>query len=360
MTNSFSSTPTLVDPSRVTAGQTIRTTEADRLCDLQNYIFAIGGTHNVVSQTYDDSCFRQNSTSFVEMSSWYIPILSRVHNDLVINISGFCSTAGAQVKAVLYFPISTNSYTTTMTITDTSRYSSVFNSGTITKLSSELEESAILSIEVKAPTGDEVEILGIQANWSPLTSPLSGGVQAIGGSRFIPQGATRQSADRPLTSRFGVETLENIDILRKRGRVLLNWSGVISANSSSALSVAANPPVGLGIADRYLMFSECALFRGMNEIDNLRIQINVKAANLVSPNTITVEIFSHRLTLTSNGWSKFSVDLVRDEIERSNEFGLSMYRVGVEVSDINGDNLLSALKPIASNGYISALSIIGV
>ena len=360
MSNTFSASPTLVDPSRVTAGQTIRTTEIARLCDLQNYIFAMGGTHNVISQTYDDSCFVQDSTSFVTMSEWYIPILSRSHNDLVFNISGFCGTAGAQVQVNLTFPISTNKYTTTIDITDTSRYGGGFNTGTITKPSTELEEFAYVTIDVKAPTGDEVEILGIQARWSPLTSPLSGGVKAIGSARFIPQGTQRQSADRPLSSRFGVETLENINILRKRGRVLLNWSGVASASSSSALSVAANPPIGLGILDRQVMFSEVALFSGMNETDNLRIQIYVKAAGITSPDTISLDIFNHRLILTADGWTGFSIELVANEIDRSNEFGLSMYRVGVDSTDTNFNNLLSGYNPIASTPYISALSIIGV
>lgn len=360
MSNSYTSPPVLTDSSRVTAGQTIRTTEIARLADLQNYCFAVGGTHNVISQTFDDACFVQNATSFTTMIEYYIPILSRSHNDLNIRVSGFCATAGSQIKATLTFPTSTNTYSTTITITDSSRYGSVFNSGTITKASTETEEFAILSFDVKAPTGDEVEILGIQANWSLLSSPLPSGVQAVGSSRYIPQGATRQSADKPLTARFGVETLENITTLRRRGRSLVSWSGVANASSSSGLSIAANPPVGLGIGDQYLTFSEVALFSGMNEIDGLQVQIFLKAENITAPATISVEIFSYRFTLTANGWSSFNAILIRSEIERSNEFGLSMYRVGVMESETNRTNLLSGLNPIASTPYISALSIIGV
>ena len=57
MSNSFTSSPTLVDPSRLTASQTIRSTEIARLSDLANYCFATGGTYNCVSQLYDDNSF---------------------------------------------------------------------------------------------------------------------------------------------------------------------------------------------------------------------------------------------------------------------------------------------------------------
>ena len=360
MSNTFTSSPMLTDPSRVTAGQTIRETEISRLADLQNYCFAVGGTHNIISQTFDDSCFIQDSQAFMDMTEYYIPILSRTHNELNIRVSGFCSTAGAYVNASLLFPVSSNTYSTTISITDTARYGGVFNTGSIIKSATETEEFAILSFSVIAPAGDEVEILGLQANWTALSSPLTGGVQAVGASRFIPQGAIRQSANRPLSSRFGVETLENILTLRRRGRVLLNWSGVSNASSSSPLSIAANPPIGLGIGDQFFTFSEVALFSGMNETDNLRIQIYLKAQNITPTATITIEVFSHRVTLIANGWTGFSLTLIRNELERSNEFGLSVYRVGVEESETNRANLLSALNPIASTPYISSISIIGV
>lgn len=359
MSNSFTGSPALVDPSRVTAGQTIRTTEIARLADLQNYSFAIGGTHNVISQTFDDSCFRQDSTSFVEMCSWYIPRLSRSHNELKVRISGYCGTTGAQVRLTLTFALSGNTYTDTITITDSTRYGGVFDVATITALSSETESFAYLTMEVKAPTSDEIEILGIQANWSPLTSPLAAGVHYIGNAEFIPQGQNRQAADQPLSSRFGVETLRNISTLRTRGRVLLNWSGVRNASSSSPPSLAANPPVGLGHGDQYYMYSEVALFSGMNELD-LTVNLFANVVGLGVGQSITIDIFSHRLTFSLNGWNSYSLTLIREELERSNEFGLSMYRVGVDVSDTNAAALLSAVNPIASTPYITGLSIIGV
>ena len=360
MSNSFTDEPTLVDSGRVTANQTIRTTEIARLADLQNYCFGVGGTHNLISQTFDDACFLQDSTSFTLMCSWYIPRLSRSHNELKIRVSSYCPTSGAQIKFTLGFALSGNTYTTTINVTDTLRYGGVFDVATITALSSETESFAYLNMEVKAPSSDEVEVLGIQANWSPLSSPLSAGVHYIGNKKFIPQGASQQGADKPLSSRFGVQTLQNIETLRTRGRVLLNWSGVQNASSSLPASQGANPPIGLGHGDQVLLNSEVALFSGMNEIDGLSINLFAKVAGLGSGESITVEIFSHRMTFSQNGWNSYSLDLLASEVARSNEFGLSMYRVGIEVSDLNANALLSIVNPIASTPYISALSIIGV
>ena len=118
MSNSFTSPPLLTDASRVVAGQTIRTTEIARLADSSNYAFAVGGTSNVLSQTWDDSTFRQDGTSFVEMCQWYIPQISSSHQTLNIILSAFCATAGAQAKFSL--TLGSNTYTTTLTITDTS------------------------------------------------------------------------------------------------------------------------------------------------------------------------------------------------------------------------------------------------
>jgi len=359
MSNTFTNTATLVDPSRLTATQTIRTTEIARLADLQNHVFATCGTHNIISQTYDESCFIQDATTFTEMSKWYIPMLSQSHDELKVRISAFCATAGAQVRLTLSFAFSSNTYTDTVTITDTGRYSSGFNVATISITNTETESFAILTLEAKAPTGDEVEILGIQANWAALSSPLSAGKLYIGTNEFIPVGQNRQGADLPLTSRFGIQSLNNITTLRKRGRVLVCWSGVSNSSSTQPISDAANPPIGLGFGDQTNLGSIVALPAGLNEID-LNLTLFAHVVGLVSPDTITLNIFNHQLVFSTNGWVSYNLQLIGDELTISNEFGLSVYKVGVQISDINARNLLSVANQIASTAYISSLSIIGV
>src|SRR5210317_633196 len=130
MSNSFTSPPTLVDPGRLTASQTIRSTEISRLSDLANYCFATGGTYNCLSQMYDDLCFVTDSTSYTVMAEWIIPRISNEHNTLIVNVQGYCPTAAnASVELSLY--IGSSKYTVFVNITDQGRYNSSFNTGTI-------------------------------------------------------------------------------------------------------------------------------------------------------------------------------------------------------------------------------------
>ena len=135
---------------------------------------------------------------------------------------------------------------------------------------------------------------------------------------------------------------------------------VSNASSTSGLSLAANPPIGLGYGDQTNMSSVVALPLGMNEIDGLNITLFLFAVGLSGSNTIVLEIFNHRLTISNNGWSSFNLRIVGNELSISDEFGLSMFRVGVHTSDNNARNLLSINKLIATNAYISSISIIGV
>ena len=261
MSNSFTSSPTLVDPSRLTASQTIRSTEIARLSDLANYCFATGGTYNCVSQLYDDNSFCTNSTSFINMAQWLIPRISNAHNTLIVNLQAFCPTA-ANATAELDLDFGTVKYTTQVSITDQGRYNASFNTGTILVTGSQNEDHAILKLSLKAPTGQEVVLLGIQANWQALTSPLTTGELGQQNDIFTPQGQTRQGIDKPLSSRWGVEMLENINTLRRRPRVLFNWSGVENTSSSSAISVRGAAPKAIGRGDLSSFYSEVAIFAG--------------------------------------------------------------------------------------------------
>lgn len=359
MSNSFTSTPTLVDPSRLTAGQTIRTTEVARLADLQNYIFATGGTHNVVSQMFDDLCFIQNSTTYVSMCEWVVPLLSKVHDSLVINVSGYCPTAAnATARFTLTMDDSTT-YTTEISITDSNRYNSVFNQGTISITGSHAGDTAELLMELKAPSGQEAVILGVQANWQALTSPLSTGTLLADTLSYIPQGQTRQGADKPLSSRFGVETLANINTLRARGRVLLNWSGVEGASSALAITSAAAPPRAIGPGDLPTFYSPAAIFSGTVE-EGLTLKAYINAQNLGVGDSFEFIVMGNTLTISANGWTEFELDLMQDELELSDQFGLSMYRAGLDQRNANINGIASPTYPPSTTGYVAGLCIIGV
>ena len=358
MSNSFTSSPTLVDPSRLTASQTIRSTEIARLSDLANYCFATGGAYNCISQLYDDNSFCTNSTSFVVMAEWLIPRISNKHNTLIINLQAFGPTA-ANATAELNLYISSTKYTTQISITDQGRYNASFNSGTITVTGAHTEEEAILTISLKAPTGQEVVLLGIQANWQALSSPLTTGALGQHNDTFTPQGQTRQGIDKPLSSRWGLEMLENINTLRRRPRVLFCWSGVRNTSSSSPISVRGAAPKAIGRGDLSSFYSEVAIFAGTAEDSHLYLRVWTKLRNYTSGD-IFLDVMGNTLTLNSADWQSHDIEFTVDEVARSNQFGLSMYQAGLDDTRSQINAVSSTLRPPSGFPHISGLCIIGV
>jgi len=352
MSNTFSSSPQLVDPGRVSASQTIRTTEASRLGDLQNYAFANGGCHDVVAQLWDAEVLRISSSTKVQVCEWYIPRPSNIHNIFKFRVAAFTTKALASVEVEIYFPLSANSYTASTTVTDSSRYASVFDELTVNITATEDELYCICKFYVTAIPSNYVEVSSVSGRWSPLTSPLATGALEQGDDEFIPVGASRLGADLPLPARFGVQTLNNIEILRKRGRTLFNWSGC------SNTMTGHNAPVGLGIFDQQVMFSNVALFAGMNQID-LDIDVFINIENYVSGKSY--DIFGYKLTPIQNGWNSFGLTLRIQESDLSNQFNVSMYKVGLENTASNTETLLSQnYRQTDTAMYIKGLSIIGV
>jgi len=358
MSNSFTSPPTLVDPGRLTASQTIRSTEIARLSDVANYCFATGGTYNCLSQVYDDLCFVTDNTNYVVMSEWIIPRISNEHNTLIVNVQGYCPTAAnASVELSLY--VGSTKYTTYVNITDQGRYNSSFNTGTITVTGSHTEAEAGLALALKAPSGQEAVLLGVQANWQALSSPLTTGELGQASDIFTPQGQTRQGDDKPLASRWGVEMLENINTLRRRPRVLFNWAGVRNTSSSSSISVAGAAPKGIGRGDLSSFYAEVALFAGMVEDENLNLRVWTKLRNYTSGD-IYLDVMGNTLTLNSSDWQSHDIEFVLDEVARSNQFGLSMYQAGVDDTRSQINAVSSTLRPPSAFPYISGLCILGV
>ena len=350
MSNSYTSPPLLTDPARLGAGQTVRSTEFKRLGDAQNYSIAHGGCNNVISQFWDAEVFEYTSTSMTNVCSWYVPNPSEEHTEFKVRLSASSSGAGALAKIKITFPLSGNSYTDQITISDSTRFNNVFDVATVSITSAEDEAYCIVSLSLKSSSGT-IEIAGIQGNWSPLSSPLPTRLMGQYGADITPSGIVRLGDDQALTSRFGVESINNINQIRKRGRVLLNWSGVFSASSAAAQ--------GIGALDGQILYSLAAIFAGMSQ-NSLDVDIFVNVAGLTSSNTpLLFDVFGYRLALTLSGWNSYGVDLRLPEHDLSDQFGLSMYRVGVSETAINTASLLSKDNPLGgSPAYIRGLSIV--
>ena len=352
MSNSFTSPPILVDPARLTSGLTIRSQEAARLADMQNYAFAYGGSGDVLNQAWDAEVFEFTTTSLTDVCQWYIPHPSEEHVEFKFMLSSFSTVSGSTARVSVNFPLSGGTYRTTATITDSSRFSSVFDVITVPISAVEDEPYALVTLSLQAASGATIEVSAVQGSWSPLTSPLASRALDQYGEEVIPQGQSRLGVDLPLSSRFGVETLNNITQMRKRPRTLLNWSGVFASSSS--------PAKGLGSTDPQILFSEVALSAGLNLI-GLNVVIFINTEN-VGVNPLLVDVFGYRLSLPLNGWNVISVDLREPElVDRSNDFRLSMHRVGLMDTPNNADVLLSASNLITANPpYIKGIAILGV
>ena len=351
MSNSFTSPGLLVDPARLTSGLTIRSDELERIGDMQNYAFAVGGCGNVLAQAWDSDVFKFTSTSMTDVCEWFVPVPSEEHQELVFRLSSFSALSGSQAKVTITFPTSSNTYSTTVTITDSSRYNSVFDVITVSITGAEQDQFAKVTLSLQAAAGSTVEVSGIQASWTKLSSPLASRSLGQHGSDFIPAGQNRLGADNALSSRFGVNSLSNIDLLRQRRRTLLAWSGVSSSSTS--------PAQGLGTLDSQILFSLAALPAGINNI-GLNIVVYIKAAN-IGGSPLNIDIFGHSISVSVNGWSAHELDLRLQESTQSDQFGLSVYRVGLDESLNNQSNLLSTSNPISSTPpFILGLCILGV
>ena len=84
MSNSYSTNLLLADPSSTVAGKDVDYQTPQRMANSINYSYAVGASHNALSQSYADKCFIQDSSSFVEMSQWRIPLVSLDHNELEV------------------------------------------------------------------------------------------------------------------------------------------------------------------------------------------------------------------------------------------------------------------------------------
>ena len=82
MSNSYNSSTILADPSSVVSSRQVDYETIQRMANANNYSFAVGACHNVLSQSYADITFIQDSGSFTEMSEWHIALTSLQHSTL--------------------------------------------------------------------------------------------------------------------------------------------------------------------------------------------------------------------------------------------------------------------------------------
>ena len=80
----------------------------------------------------------------------------------------------------------------------------------------------------------------------------------------------------------------------------------------------------------------------------------------LNPSPLNFEVMGNTLILTQPGWQYFDIDLVQDELSRSNQFGLSMYRAGVDNTPSQINTVASVTRLPSATPYISGMCILGV
>ena len=235
MANSFtlptSGAGAVPSPDAVVAGKTIEAETVGKLTERGNFTHAHLGCSPVVSQGYIDT-FATTGTPADYNCLWRIPIPSNAHSTLVLLVKAKLNNAAS--AGSIQFEEQTNSTTATINITTTTAtwYRQTLSVGAQAGEYLELQATAI-----SAGLGTVIEYISV--HWEPLTSPLAAGVVAAkhtSSSDISPLGATRSSADYPLSSARGVALTATLTELSKRPRTLFAWSGLQRVSSARAPS----------------------------------------------------------------------------------------------------------------------------
>jgi hypothetical protein len=346
MSNSFTSPPTLADETTVVAGQPIGEGAVTLMSQTANYLWSTGGTHNCLSQAWAEGQFNQKGLTYQPMVEYVIPILSRDHYDLHIH---FIALGPGGIRSTL--TIGASSYTDEVLSTGAGPH--VIES-TITVTSTPSQSYGVLSIEVKHTSGtpNHHEIRSLAAHWVAKASPVSTGAQADGLlNTFTPFGINRVGNDYPLSSRWGVNMLENIETLRRRPMVYASWSGVDNLNAAPVSDTDPAPALYVGVGDMEVLYSPVYIpheaFEGGN-FYTITVWLNVVNIGVID-SSVTYVIMGQEITVTTNGWSSYQITVRPDQDEdMSQAFNLSIYRAGFENDQENWLSLVSISRNATS------------
>ena len=339
MGNTYTTPPTIPDTNDLVAGRIIKTESLNRMGNLANYLHATGSTTNCIAQAFDEHICVTNSTSFVSLCRWKVPIPSNQHTTIDFHIIGKVITTGTgTVKFTLVDGNGVAQGDSSISVTSTSN-AALTVSHTFSSATTSDHVEIVMSGKVDANTYD-LELQCVAARFLPLSSPLSAGDTAQGTDKITPFGLNRLGANNALSSRAGVQFRTNIETLRSRKRVLLTWSGIESA--SSVFASRGRGPRSLGGGDAQTIQNQSPLFAGGGD---LTLYVFVKGySSGIQKFSFMNQIFN----ITGNGWLNYTLVPLLDVITlESNAFGLLLYKVTPTVYD-NGDSAMDSIDRTAA------------
>ena len=319
MSNSFTSPPTLADTGALISGQIIKTDSLSRMGDLSNYLHAHGGTSTNIAQCFDANTCVTDSTSYVDLCSWRIPIPSNDHTTIDFHVNARVTTTGSgTIQFSLTDGNSTPQGSSTITITSTSYAVATVSHSFISSTTAEYVD-VVMKGKVTTGSTYDLDIQTVAARFLALSSPLSAGATAQGSDEIIPFGVSRLGANYPLSARAGVQWRNNIETFRNRKRLLLAWSGI--ENPSSVFGAPRGQgPKSLGIGDVQAMQLQSPLFTNGGDITIWVYVVSISG-------TKKIGFMGQVFEISSNGWNELTLTPNLDQMtDQSRSFGISLYK----------------------------------
>lgn len=354
MSNSFTSPPTLASELTTVAGRPIAEGAVTAMSETANYLWAVGGSHNVLSQAWAEGQCTQKGTAYVKMLEYRIPVISNDHYDLHIH---FIALGPGGVRSTL--TLGAASYSDEVLSTGAGPH--VIESSIIIT-SASTETYATLAIEVKHTAGTPAhhELRCIAAHWVAKSSPVDTGARYLGTTdKFVPFGINRVGNDYPLSARWGVDMLRNIETLRKRPISYLTWSGVDNLFAAPTNDTDPAPALYLGLGDLFTL--QVPVHIPQEAVDKDSYTIHLHAYLVDNAASVGVDFMGDRVTFTGNGWQSTEVTIQIDPDElMSRRFALNVFRIGPENTRHNQSTLIDASTVPWTDPKIQSLSIWGI
>lgn len=360
MSNSYSSASILSDPASTVASRQVTFETPERMGNASNFAFATGNCENVLSQAFADRCFITDSTSYVEMAEWRIPLVSLEHDEIefIVNYRTHGTVSACNVR----FTIDIDGSTFTSVLSLSSTTNGFANNDVTVTFPSGTHYYATLTMEIIVNSGAEVEMFSVMAYFKRLASPLAAGFkfQYSNATAITPYGINRLKVNQAFTSRFAHNMIDNITELRKRFRSLLSWSGVYNTNSTlfPSFTEAAMSQIYIGSGDIGTLLAYPLLPSGFENLDFDKLQLHVKVIGDIDFTFFGQSFSINQASDTTIGWHIFDLEIDNGQLSVLGDTRLPYYDATFDNNSENSASLVDLDTPRA-NRYPPALTGVG-
>ncbi len=374
MSNSYDATTILADPASTVAGREVTFSTPERMANGINFAFATGNCENVISQAFADRCFITDSSSYIEMAQWRVPLVSLDHDEIeyIVNYRTHGLGSGCNIR----FTLDVSGTTVTSVLALSSTTNAFANNNGVIVFPAGNHYYATVTMEIEAGMASEVEVFSVMAYFKRIISPIPAGQKnQYNASTFVtPFGTTRATVNNAFTSRFAHNMIDNIGELRKRFRSLLSWSGVYNTSSTTyPLAIdAATSQIYIGVGDINSLFAYPLLPSGFENLSFDKLELHVKAIGDVDFTFFGQSLSINQASDTTIGWHVFDLEIDNAQLSTVGDTRLPYYQATFDATSENQDNLVSLANarsqryPPAVSGItntantIIALTLIGV